>query len=336
MMSAPNVTLNYFTEREGVLEVARIVNKIKCIWREIHNPDVGIDGQIEFLNQNGGATGHVIAVQIKSGASYMDVQDGVIRFYPEEKHRRYWENFPLPVMVVVYDPAKEQAYWEDARRFLRSDRGRETRCLLIPLSQTLDEAHRKALFTSSGAFDLPLLSIPQVLTRMLLAQNPNGGFPLSFFDLFVNGQTHLARKLFFSMRLCTELVDFRHTYMEWEFGSGMGSDDYDFLDAYIRFLVSQNLIVFDFSDYLTDWWKRELTPVFVCPLTSRGRELVEHIRQREDELRIWNGSDFNVRFSIACERSIGMFYLPSDGIRLPQIEHLKEAALTAHQADASK
>ena len=42
----PKVDINYFTERQGVLEVEKIVNEMFCIWRETPSKDVGIDGQI--------------------------------------------------------------------------------------------------------------------------------------------------------------------------------------------------------------------------------------------------------------------------------------------------
>lgn len=68
----PIVSLNYFTEREGVIAVERIVNELRCIWRETINKDVGIDGQIEHVDERGNATGHLVAVQVKSGTSYAD------------------------------------------------------------------------------------------------------------------------------------------------------------------------------------------------------------------------------------------------------------------------
>src|SRR5438046_2654846 len=100
----PEVKDEYFTEREGVLQVARKVNRLRCIWRETPNPDLGIDGQIEHLNVQGRSTGHLVAVQVKSGPSYLRKDGDSIVFYPQKKHRNYWERFPIPVIVIIYDP----------------------------------------------------------------------------------------------------------------------------------------------------------------------------------------------------------------------------------------
>lgn len=51
------------------------------------------------------------------------------------------------------------------------------------------------------------------------------------------------------------------------------SIDHCFIDSYIEFLVSQKLIFYDYSDYLIDLKERHLIPVFLCPLTSRGKEV---------------------------------------------------------------
>lgn len=72
----------------------------------------------------------------------------------------------------------------------------------------------------------------------------------------------------------TEIVSFNHYKYGHEYEFIASPEDYDFLDNYIAFLVSQNLAVIDYSDYLIDI-ERKLVPVIVAPLTSRGRELIE-------------------------------------------------------------
>ena len=61
---------NYQQERNGILAFSMEVNKLGLIWRETPMVDVGIDGQIELVDDDGNATGRILAVQIKSGASY--------------------------------------------------------------------------------------------------------------------------------------------------------------------------------------------------------------------------------------------------------------------------
>lgn len=50
---------------------------------------------------------------------------------PEEKHKRYWESFPLPVLLVLHDPDSGKSYWTDARQALRTP-GSENTSIEIP------------------------------------------------------------------------------------------------------------------------------------------------------------------------------------------------------------
>lgn len=58
------------TERAGVNAVASMVNDARCIWRETPLRDVGIDGQVEYVTPSGAATGRLVLLQVKSGATY--------------------------------------------------------------------------------------------------------------------------------------------------------------------------------------------------------------------------------------------------------------------------
>ncbi|HBA6539673.1 TPA: DUF4365 domain-containing protein, partial [Escherichia coli] len=97
-MNFPKYHQTNSQERLGVNAVAEAIAKIGQIWRETPMADVGIDGQIEYVSPEGFATGRMIAVQIKSGPSFFQESQGDWVFYPEEKHRFYWERFPLPVL----------------------------------------------------------------------------------------------------------------------------------------------------------------------------------------------------------------------------------------------
>jgi len=81
---------SYHTERAGVYAVAKIVHEeLRWIFREIKE-DVGIDAHVEVV-ADGVATGKLIAVQIKSGASYFARQDAIgFVFRGELKHLDYW------------------------------------------------------------------------------------------------------------------------------------------------------------------------------------------------------------------------------------------------------
>lgn len=272
----PKVDKNYFTERMGVLEVERITNEMFCIWRETPNKDVGIDGQIEYVDENGHATGRVIAVQIKAGSSFIKGDEENIVFYPEEKHRQYWENFPLPVIIIIYDPEKKVAYWKDARRVLRSEN--KEKAIILPKNQIFMLSQKDSIFESCGALGLELLLPKDVLHELIIREYIYNGLALSFFDLFVNGITDIGRKLFFSMDLCMKVVEFNIEKLNHTCGFSMGMYEHDFIDQYIIFLVSQNLVIIDYSDYLIDK-ERGVHPILIMPLTKRGQSIRELVRE---------------------------------------------------------
>lgn len=101
------------TEREGVSVVQNIVyRELKWVFREQTVDDYGIDAQIEVTNHEY-PTGKMIAVQIKSGASYFirTTEDGII-FRFDEKHKKYWLGHILPVIVLLYHPVSQECIWE--------------------------------------------------------------------------------------------------------------------------------------------------------------------------------------------------------------------------------
>ena len=93
---------NFPTEKEGVNFIRSIVEKNHCIFHEISSDvDLGIDAHIE-LTRNGESTGTVIATQIKSGKSFFIKNK--CKIYSDKEHFKYWANYSLPVIIIVYDP----------------------------------------------------------------------------------------------------------------------------------------------------------------------------------------------------------------------------------------
>ncbi len=76
------------------------------IFRPTANSDWGIDGEIEFKNDKGQASGKRVYLQLKSGDSYLYKRksDGKEIFYIKKKrHPEYWTSQPeeCPVMLVI-------------------------------------------------------------------------------------------------------------------------------------------------------------------------------------------------------------------------------------------
>lgn len=106
------------TERAGINYVRTIVENHNCIFQEIDlGNDVGNDAYIEFI-QGENATSCCIAVQIKSGASYINPgKDGYV-LKADKNHFEYWHSHILPIGAIVFNPLDNTAAWCDITAYL--------------------------------------------------------------------------------------------------------------------------------------------------------------------------------------------------------------------------
>lgn len=272
----PKVLPTYFQERAGVLRVAALLNATGLIFRETPNADVGLDGYVEMVDENGLATGSTIAVQIKSGKSYLNDAGDAWKFYPPDKHRHYWEMYPLPVVLMIHDPDSDEVFWADVRYQLRSQAGLKGP-MLVPKASTLTTAG-SGLFATCGSSGAGLLPEKEVLYRLVTTKSENASFPLSYIDIFLDGLTDIGRKLFFSVGMCIDLAELKLPE-DSPSGVGMGGGEQAFLDGYLRLLVEQSLAHVDYSDALIDIESRGLYPTILVPLSSRGLRVRDLCRE---------------------------------------------------------
>lgn len=100
-------------EDEGVYAIGLIVAKeLAWIFRDQPKADMGIDAHVEVC-ENRNPLGKLIALQIKSGESWFreETSDGYI-YRGSLDHLEYWAKHSLPVLVVLYNPEKEKAFWQ--------------------------------------------------------------------------------------------------------------------------------------------------------------------------------------------------------------------------------
>ena len=277
-MDLPKYQTTNTTERLGVNAVAEAIARLGLIWRETPMADVGIDGQIEYVDKDGYATGRMIAVQIKSGKSFLKEKDGAWVFHPEKKHKFYWERFPLPVIIILHDPETNQSYWQDIRQALRVS---PEKGILIPKASILQNTDANTLFEGFAAVDQGFMSIEEVLDYLITTISSNGSFPVSYFSLFCSGLTNICRSLYFGMDVAMTIAEENLRLIQSPFGVGIGDPEQEFIFNYIKFLVHQHIADIDFSDCMIDWYDRQMQPTFMAPLTSRGRELVSAIHAME-------------------------------------------------------
>ena len=98
-----------------------IVAEAGQIYRGYTNSDHGIDGEIEFKDDQGRASGKRLYVQLKSGDSYLKKRqrDGAEVFQIKNpRWADYWQQQAYPVMLVIRTSDGE-IRWMDVSAYLK-------------------------------------------------------------------------------------------------------------------------------------------------------------------------------------------------------------------------
>lgn len=275
-MSLPKYINTDKTERIGVHKVAWILSEMGLIFRETSNSDTGVDGQIEVVDEQNYATSRIMAVQIKSGSSYLYDNGDNWHFYADEAHKNYWRLFPIPVMLIVYNPADDKAYFIDAKFALNTIEKIE-----IPKENVLCKEKKDLFLKTIGGNLVTYSDIENVFQFMLQEKCFDISFPVSYLELFIFGLTNLCNDLFFDVSLAIDIAEVNSAQNPDLIGTSI---DHDFLWNYINYLVKENLAEINYHACLYDYEFREMQPRFIAPLTYRGKQLLGYISQLEQQL----------------------------------------------------
>lgn len=102
------------------------------IFRIVAEPDWGIDGEIEFKNDKGEASGKRVYLQLKSGDSYLYKRrrDGKDVFrIKKPRHAEYWQSQEYPVMLVIRTSGGE-IRWMNVTEYLKRH-GKKTKQIVF-------------------------------------------------------------------------------------------------------------------------------------------------------------------------------------------------------------
>jgi hypothetical protein len=130
----------------GVAAVNLVVSQeMNWIFRPQRISDRGIDAQIEIQDSDGDATGRLIALQIKTGSSFLSekTKTGFV-FRGKNRHLEYWRRHSLPVVLVLHDPESNISYWQSVedKNVKKTPHAWK---IEVPFCQTLDRSSMKAL-----------------------------------------------------------------------------------------------------------------------------------------------------------------------------------------------
>jgi Domain of unknown function (DUF4365) len=112
-------SFNKIVENKGISYVKGIIQNNNCIFQEIDlDNDQGNDCYIEFVSENI-STSFCLFAQIKSGKSYRD-KNGY-KIPTDRAHLEYWKNHLHPVVGIVYDEVRDEAFWGDITTYIENN-----------------------------------------------------------------------------------------------------------------------------------------------------------------------------------------------------------------------
>jgi hypothetical protein len=269
-------TSNVIQEHRGLVKVYAVCTEMNAIWRPTNTTDLGIDGQIEFLEVGSSiSTGQLVAVQVKSGPSYFaNKREDAIEFYPTEKHRRYWRRLSLPVILVLHNPDDDLTIFTRVKRQLTFDGP-----IAVSLNSRFDSQSRECLL-GIASDDLRLVPPGQVLADFQRAKYVVGQGKEIDGIHFLLASVHPSLP-YLEVRMCriTALLELASD----ESGIFIGSDTYEFLLRCVMKVWKHQLTEPFVEHFEESWYGLQMVPDIVVPMTPFGLAVLEHLWTRIDD-----------------------------------------------------
>ncbi len=254
-------------EDRGLVKLHGFCIDMNAIWRPTPCHDLGVDGQIEFLdlNERATSTGKILAVQVKSGPSFFEKEcESGYKYYPSKKHRQYWRSLSLPIILVIHNPDTSETLFAAVKEQI------DQTFITIPKSQKLSGASRDILFELAALRHDPtkvLQSLAKIETRI-------GGVSLNGADFLLACLHPEDDYLEIRMARFHELLCSMHNSM----GIGFGQTEYEFI-----YRVSMMILGFELTsnfavEFDHQWYEMKLVPDIVAVLTPLGQRVSECLK----------------------------------------------------------
>lgn len=118
--------------------VMAVIGEAKQIFRLVSMSDHGIDGEVEFIDDTGKASGRKIYIQLKSGNSYLSTRKRNGREVFDVKDDRqfeWWINQPVDVYLVIRQTdevsGQEVIRWMNVTRYLKTRKDKTSRQIVF-------------------------------------------------------------------------------------------------------------------------------------------------------------------------------------------------------------
>ena len=241
-----------------------------AIWRTTPCHDLGIDGQIEFLAPDSYiSTGHIVAVQSKSGPSYFKEQeDNYIKYYPEKKHRQYRSRLKMPVLLVLHNPEAERTYYCNVKPQL-GGKGP----ILVDKNNIFGPMVRDGIIECAVReyIELDPIKVLDKLYKIKLLRDGNKEITGVEFLLACTNKNYG----YFEIRM--RRISALFSCLTNERGISITQWDYEYIFRNIMAIHSFKLVD-DFLEEFNDvWYELESVPDIASPLTPFGKNVMESL-----------------------------------------------------------
>jgi len=253
-------------EDRGLIQVHQACVDMGAIWRPTPCHDLGIDGQMEFLDNTDSviSTGNIVAVQVKSGPSYFSrpSTDGFI-YYPSSRHRSYWGRLTLPIILVLHDPNQGLTIYTEVKRQTINDGP-----LIVPANSIFDGSARRRLLEACDFENRPE-PILRKLALLRIAFSPKD--EITGIDLYISCISPSPEVFAFSIARVCELTEILSTGNLISFGQRF----YEGIHRFLLIMMGAKLTE-DFTEaFESQWYESEQVPVIEVPFTALGRRVNE-------------------------------------------------------------
>lgn len=262
-------------DQQGIGYITSVFATVDCVLNE-HTRETGIDAILEIRGKEYEGTGKFIAIQLKSGESYFQNESkDYYSIYMDNDHIDYWLRCCLPVMVIVYSPALNSAYWTSIDKRLLVKTAKMHR-IDVPKENVLNQITKNALFQffygKLYEDDRKFGEIYQDLRNLRCQVNSVDS--ISALELYINGLMDNCTRLYFHTDLVTNIIAKKTPP---QCGVAFDFPNSDFVIEYFRILNYHNLLVGDFSSEQETLNQRNLLPIFIKPLNLNGHNFNEYL-----------------------------------------------------------
>jgi len=264
-------------EDKGLAKIHTTCAEMHAIWRPTPCHDLGVDGQVEFLEPGTcTSTGLLLGIQSKSGASYFKREaEKSVLFTPEPKHIRYWKRFKLPVILVLHDPTRELTLYGNVKPQLVSSNTIE-----INKKDNFCAAARETLIWIAGHEEsqLPPAVALDKFKNITLQISP-GKVITGIEFLLASTNRHAG---YFELRMC-RIMALLEIVAE-GLGFGVASEHYDYIQRNVYQCHALSISEMGLEEFDHIWYMEKLVPDITVPLTPTGTEMIKYLWEHIDDL----------------------------------------------------